>query len=294
MARLGWWVAGGPYAGKTTVAKLLKAAFADDAGKPRDDTPPVVETDEERKRFKGFRPELWRAWKLDHPLHKEWQRQTTAMRQQIFLPAFESGGIVLDHDVPKGIPFGRVLFLRPSDARLAEKQAADLASRGEDAVPRVQAARHYWTKDSAKQFAERAHKVFTKATECVDFILNDYQQHKEAQTAMANENMFWGVIKDGSKTYAVVGPSGAVEMARKALGTVANVEQKNDIAPLPIAPLQGEPAAKAGTQNEEHKPEDVDAGGQSVDAARGLLKKDKVAGDKNNASRWMTVRAPAK
>lgn len=281
---------GGPYSGKTTVFKLLTAAWKDSEAAPK-----VVETDEERKKMPGWAPELWTAWRQDHPLHKKWQRVNRALYDTVLVPAFKAGGIVLDHNRRPEVPNERLVVLRPPDARLAEKQAADLNSRGTDAFSRIQAAKHYYGQESNRPDHVRPFKTCTKATECVDFLLTDYQATKAKKgSIMAGDIKFWGVIKDGSKTYAVVGPDGSVDAARKALGTVAAIEQKCDTAPLPLAPLQGEPATKAGAQNEEHKPEDVDAGGQSVDAARGLLKKDKVAGDKNNASRWMTVRAPAK
>jgi hypothetical protein len=122
---------------------------------------------------------------------------------------------------------------------------------------------------------------------------------------MAEKDMFWGVIRDGSKTFAVVGPPGSQDAARRALGTVAQIEQRCDTAPLQLAPLIGGPPPKAEEKpadkpatpdaaqlQKADKPESNDLGPDTVDAARNFARRVPISGSKTNESKWAMVRAP--
>jgi hypothetical protein len=111
-------------------------------------------------------------------------------------------------------------------------------------------------------------------------------------------DQFWGTIKHLGKTYAIVGPEGSVEAARKALGSIVAVEPRADAAPLPVAPLDasgGKPtAAPAVAGGADAAPRDIGAE-TFTRAAKGRFAEPKPGAEDKPASgmsKWGMVRAP--
>jgi hypothetical protein len=126
------WVWGGPFAGKTFLHKELeKMGFR------------VFETDIERARLPGWREELWRAWRKDHPLHKEW-KVFDALHQRNKQRAWKDGIVIISHEPP---PHGSGLHLRPSDEELAHRiyDSVVKAKSPDSARSRISAALTYYS-----------------------------------------------------------------------------------------------------------------------------------------------------
>jgi hypothetical protein len=121
-------------------------------------------------------------------------------------------------------------------------------------------------------------------------------------------DQFWGTIKHLGKTFAVVGPEGAVERARKALGSVVAIEPNAAAAPLPVAPLAPVAAGVADATKPADAPPsampDKDVGKEAFDrASSGRFgtfndkepddpKEKRKFGAKRDATKWAMVRAP--
>jgi hypothetical protein len=106
---------------------------------------------------------------------------------------------------------------------------------------------------------------------------------------------FWGTIRADNKVYAIVGEDGAVEAAKKALGTVSAVMPSAAAAPLPLAPLIGEPEAPKPASSTPAPVAKADDGGPALKE----LTKETYAAARGSDSKapphakWAMVRAPS-
>jgi hypothetical protein len=120
---------GGPFRGKTTAAGLCKSHGI-----------AVWETDEERAKLPGWNEQLWQAWKIDHPLHHEWER-LNKIHQWNKSTARKRRFITFSHD-PSTETENVLLYVGPS-------QLARIQGRPEKyGHARVEASKHWEAKAS--------------------------------------------------------------------------------------------------------------------------------------------------
>jgi hypothetical protein len=176
---------GGPFRGKTTAAGLCKSHGI-----------AVWETDEERAKLPGWNEQLWQAWKIDHPLHHEWER-LNKIHQWNKSTARKRRFITFSHD-PSTETENVLLYMGPS-------QLARIQGRPEKyGHARVEASKHWEARPQEQDGRNFTHpRYFTTAhatAQAWPFLLRAGTEASFSWTSICSVRSKWERVPYGSGT----------------------------------------------------------------------------------------------